>query len=190
MVMICSPDAARMADSRWLRRCAPRLDMGHHVVRPRQICPHPTPRSNSALPFPRTQPRERHQPGFDGLPEADNAGILSEYSWAAPPAVHPCTASLVALHAQIWRAAPKSPRWSGGTPGCTLLDSNVNFGAGNVANHHFGNGSLPRCPPPLSVRRSGSVLKNPPAVGGGLNVTHGDCIVGVYLSQNQSAGFR
>src|SRR5215213_7468204 len=49
MVTICSPDAARMADSRWLRRRASRLDMGHDVVSPRQICPHPTPKSNSAL---------------------------------------------------------------------------------------------------------------------------------------------
>src|SRR3954471_21437439 len=51
MVMICSPDAARMADSRWLRRRASRLDMGHHVVSPRQIWAHPTPKSNSALIF-------------------------------------------------------------------------------------------------------------------------------------------
>src|SRR3954453_18324718 len=48
MVTICSPDAARMADSRWLRRRASRLDIGHDVVSPRQICPHPTPKSNSA----------------------------------------------------------------------------------------------------------------------------------------------
>src|SRR4051812_105562 len=50
MVTICSPDAARMADSRWLRRRASRLDMGDDVGSPRQICARPHP-SRTALKF-------------------------------------------------------------------------------------------------------------------------------------------
>ena len=37
MVTICSPDAARMANSRWLRRRASRLDMGDDVGSPRRF---------------------------------------------------------------------------------------------------------------------------------------------------------
>src|SRR4051812_764333 len=60
MVTICSPDAARMADSRRLRRRASRLDMGHDVVSPRQICACPTPKSNSAKVLQNF--REGHEP--------------------------------------------------------------------------------------------------------------------------------
>ena len=56
MVTICSPDAAQMADSRWLRRRDSRLDIEHDVVSPRQICAHPTPKSNSAFVFGVTNP--------------------------------------------------------------------------------------------------------------------------------------
>src|SRR4051794_40060108 len=76
MVTICSPDDARMADSRWLRRQDSRLDIEHDVVSPRQICSYPHP-SRTALNF--IAKRSSALMDRDDITEEDIALKLAEW---------------------------------------------------------------------------------------------------------------